>query len=176
MRILITGSLIPILFLPTALFRYVGGVSHISFLLELRVGFWHSKPQKLSFWKTMSWKSYFHAYMDNQDSNSHSVSSDNFSLDFWEVWVKCHGYRINGLRFDPQNHKNIVFESLWIKMAIFMHSCITGSPIPILILRTSLFWCLGGVSQISWLSDLRFTFWTSKSKKLSSWKPTSWKN
>ena len=124
----------------------------------------------------MSWKSYFPEYMDNQDSNSHSVSSDNFSSDFWEVWVKCHGYRINGLRFDSQNHKNIVFQSLWIKMAIFMHSCITGIPILILILRTSLFRFLGGVIQISWQSDLRFAFWTPKSKKLSCWKPVSLKS
>ena len=34
------------------------------------------------------------------------------SLDVWEVWVMFHGYRIYGLRFDPPNPKNLIFESL----------------------------------------------------------------
>ena len=42
-------------------------------------------------------------------------------LDVWVVWVKFHGYRIYGLHFDPAIRKNLVFESLWVEKAIFMH-------------------------------------------------------
>ena len=48
-----------------------------------------------------------------------------------EVWVKFQGYRIYGLRFDPPNQKNLIFESLWVNKTVFMHIWIAGSPIPI---------------------------------------------
>ena len=69
-----------------------------------------------------------------------------------------HGYWINGLHFDPRNQGNSIFESLLVQKAIFMHIWITGSPIPILFLATNFLRCVGGVSQVSWLSDLRFAF------------------
>ena len=50
-----------------------------------------------------------------------------------------HGYRINGLRFDHPNPKNLVCESLLVEKVVFMHSWITGSPIPFLFLPTTLF-------------------------------------
>ena len=78
----------------------------------------------------------------------------------WEVSVKFHGYRIYGLTFDPPNPKNIVFESLRIKKAIFMHILITASLIPIPFLPSTFFWRVGALSQVSWLSDIRLAFWT----------------
>ena len=56
-----------------------------------------------------------------------------------------------------------------------MHLWITGSPIPIPFLWTTLFRCVGGVRYVSRISDLRFAFWPPKPKKLSFWKHTSWK-
>ena len=98
------------------------------------------------------------------------------SLDLWELWVNFQGYRINGLRFDPPNHKNIVFESLWVEKAIFMHSWIIGSPIPIPLLPKTFFRCLGGGSHVSWQSDLRFAFWPPKPQKLCFWNTMSWES
>ena len=60
-----------------------------------------------------------------------------------------HAYQIYGWRFDPPNPKNIVFESLRVEKAIFMHTLITGSPILIPLLRTTLFRCVVGMSQVS---------------------------
>ena len=68
------------------------------------------------------------------------------------------GYRNNGLRFDPRNRKNSVFESLLVEKAVFMHILRTGSPIPIPFIRTALFRFVGGVSHVSWLSEQRFAF------------------
>ena len=80
--------------------------------------------------------------------------------------VKFHSYRINGLRFDPPKQENIVFESLWVEKGLFMHSWITVGLIPILCAPITFFRCLRGVSQISWLSDLRFAFLAPKLQKL----------
>ena len=88
------------------------------------------------------------------------------SLDIWVVWVKFHWYRIYGLRFDPLNPKSLVFESLWVEKAIFLHIWITESLILIPFLPTTFFRYVGGVSQVSWLSDLRFAFWPVNPKNL----------
>ena len=92
-HIWITGSPIPILFLPTTFFRCVGGVSHVSWYWIYSFCFYPPKPQKLSFWKPMSWKIYFHLYLDNQESDSHYVSSYNF------IWMcgRCEScFKANG--------------------------------------------------------------------------------
>ena len=49
MHIGITGSLIPIPFLPTTLFRYVGSVINVSWLSDQRFALCPPKPQKRSF-------------------------------------------------------------------------------------------------------------------------------
>ena len=49
------------------------------------------------------------------------------------------GYRIYGLRFDPSNPKNIIFESLLVENAFFILIWITGTPITILFPPTILF-------------------------------------
>ena len=116
MHIWITGNPIPIPFFPTLLFRYVGGVSQVSWLSDLWFAFW------------------------------------------------------------PPNPKNLAFEIIWVKKVIFMHIWITRSPIPIPLLPKTLFRYVGGVGQVSWLSDLRFAFWPPKPQKLSFWKPISWKS
>ena len=86
------------------------------------------------------------------------------------------GYRIFGLRFDPPNPKHLLFESLWVKKAIFIHIWITRRPIPIPFLLITLFRYVGGVTEVSLRSDLRFAFWPPKSKKLSFWMPFTWKS
>ena len=80
MHIWITGSPIPISFLTTTFFRFVGSVSQISCLSDQRFAFWHNKPQKLCFWKSKSWKSYFHSYLDNRDFYFDFISSYSFLL------------------------------------------------------------------------------------------------
>ena len=54
MHIWRTESPIPILFLHKTFFRCVGGVIHVSWLLDLRFLFWPPKLQKLNFWKPIS--------------------------------------------------------------------------------------------------------------------------
>ena len=76
-HIQITGSLISILFLPKTFFRCMGGVRYVSWLSDLRFPFWPSKPQKLTFWKLMSWKSCFHSKIDNRESDFHSITTYN---------------------------------------------------------------------------------------------------
>ena len=70
----------------------------------------------------------------------------------------CHDYRIYGLNFDPPNCKNLVFQSLCVEKAIFIHIWIAGSPTPILFIPKTFFIYVGGVSEVQWLSDLRFAF------------------
>ena len=113
------------------------------------------KPEKLSFWKPISWKSFFmHIWIAGRLIPNPFLLQQ-VSLDVWEVCIKCHGYRIN-----------LVFESIRVEKAIFMHIWITGSPITIPFLHTTLFRCVVGVRYVSWIADLRFSFWPPKPKNL----------
>ena len=88
MHIIRTGCPIPILFLPIVFGWCMGGMSHVSRLSEQRFAFWPPKPKKLNFWKTLSWKSCFHAYLENWVSDSHSVSSYSFCL----MYGRCESF------------------------------------------------------------------------------------
>ena len=88
LRILITGSPIPILFLPITLYKCVGGVS------------------------------------------------------------KFYSYRIDHLRFEPLNPKNLVFLSIRGEKVIFLRIFITRSPIPIPFLPKIFYRFVGDVSHI----------------------------
>ena len=65
------------------------------------------------------------------------------------------GYRIYGLHFDPPK---LNFQSIRGEKVVFLRILITGSSINILFLPITLYRCMGGVSQGSRLSDLRFAF------------------
>ena len=72
---------------------------------------------------------------------------------------------IFGLRFDPPNNKNGVFQSMRGEKVVFLRILITGSPIPILFLTETFNICMGGECQVSWLSDQRFAFWPPQKQK-----------
>ena len=102
LRILITRSPIPILFLLATFFRYMGGLSQVSWLSDLWFTFWPPKTQFFNAYKLEKLYSYiswlprvwfpFCFFLE-------------LSLDVWEVWVKFLVYRIYGLHFDPPNPK-----------------------------------------------------------------------
>ena len=60
-----------------------------------------------------------------------------------------HGYQIYSLRFDPPNPKNLVFHCIRDEKVAFLCILITRRLILILFLPTTLFRCVGGVSQVS---------------------------
>ena len=124
----------------------------------------------------MSLKSYFRAYLENRVSDYHSVSSYSFLY----ICGRCELYFMaigsTVFRFDPPNPKNWVLESLWVEKAVFVNIGRTVCPITIPFIPKVFFRCVGGVSHVSCVSDQQFEFWPSKSKKLSSWKPMSWKS
>ena len=75
----------------------------------------------------------------------------------WDVPIKFHGYQIDRLRFDPSNPKNLVFQRVGGEKVVFLRILITRSPIPIPFIPTTFYLCVGGVSEGSRPSDLRFT-------------------
>ena len=68
------------------------------------------------------------------------------------------GYHIDGLCFDPPNLKNLAFQGIKGEKVILLRILIIGSPIQILFLLKTFYRRVGGASQVSWLSDLRFEF------------------
>ena len=69
-------------------------------------------------------------------------------------------YRIEGLRFAPQDPKYFVFQSLRGENVVFIFQCIliTRSTIPIPLPTTIFFTYVGVVSNVSWLLDRRLLF------------------
>ena len=164
MYIKITKSPITIPVLPTNFFRYVRGVRHDSWLSYLQFIFWPLESKKNSIFGSL-WVCFPFPFFLT------------LSLAVWDVCDMFHGFRINGLRFDPPNKKkNSIFKSLLVEKAVFMHIFITRSPISIPFVPTTFVRCVGCVRLVSWLSDLRFAFWPPKPQKLSFWKPISWKS
>ena len=97
----------------------MGCVCHISWLLDLRFPFWPPKSQKLSFWKFYELKKLFSCISRLPGVRFPFCFFPQLSFDMWKVCVIFNGYRIYGLRFDPPNPKNLVFESLWFEKNYF---------------------------------------------------------
>ena len=144
--ILITRSPICIPFLPTTLFRCVGGVHHVSWLSDLRFTFWSPKPQNICFWKPTRWKNvYFCESWQRGVRFPFHLFLQPF-LDVWELWVKFHGYQIDGLHFDPPNPKILVIDSLRVEKVGLLRILIIGSSILIPFVPTTFFRCVRGLS------------------------------
>ena len=164
--------MIPVPFLPITFFRYVGGVSQVSWLSDLRFAFWPPNRKNLVFESLWVEKAIFMHIC---------ITRSTIPIPFLPITL----FRYVGgvsqvswlseLRFAfwSPNRKNLVFESLWVEKAIFMPIWITRSLIPCPFLPTNFFRCLGHMSYVFWLSDLRFAFWPPKHQKLSFWKPMS---
>ena len=125
MHILRTGCPTPIPILTTVFVWFVGGLSLVSWLSEQRFAFWPPKPQKLSFWKHLSWKSCFHAYLENRVSDSHSVSSYSFCLMYWrcDSCFKAIGTTVCVLT--PETAKTQFLKAFELKK---LFSCISWEP------------------------------------------------
>ena len=67
--------------------------------------------------------------LDNRESDLHSISLLQLSLDAWEVRYKFRDYWVDGLHFEPPNPKNLVFQSIRGENVIFLCIFITGSMI-----------------------------------------------
>ena len=65
----------------------------------------------------------------------------------------------------PQIKTTQFLKAFELKKAVFMHIWITESRIRILFLSTPFFRCLGFVSRVSWISDVRFAFEHPKPQK-----------
>ena len=111
-RILITGSPIPIPFLPKNLSRCMEGARHVSWPSDLQFMFWPPKTQKLSFAKPTWWKNCFSCVSWKPVLQFQFRFFLKLSVDVWKVHLMFLGYQIYGLHFDPQKPKNWVLQSL----------------------------------------------------------------
>ena len=162
----IKKSPIPIVFLPTTLFRCVGGVTLVSLQSDLQFVFWPPKPQKTQFFKALEGKKFIFLRILITGVQFLYCFILLLSIDLLMVRVLFLGYRIYGLLFDSPNPQNLVFQRIRGAKGVLSRIFVTWRRITITLLPTNFYTHVGCVSQVLWLSDLRFAFLNPKPQKL----------